>query len=236
MLPALAKAGSKSRATRCSSNMKNWAGATHMYLTDFDDRLPFFGDLSSDNTQPFWHSKLAPYLSKRNAPANAFYGQNEVFADEIRRCPGGQFAPPPYFKGKESSKSWNTWIGANFGGLGQPLTAPFFYGDVRSPLSVNCISRPAEAMLYMDSLTHVIYNPVQERFRFTLDLDGDGTADTMAAYPDVPFNYARPTIHNNGANVTLLDGHVERVAFKKLWNVNASNKVTHPFWYLNQSN
>ena len=30
----------------------------------------------------------------------------------------------------------------------------------------------------------------------------------------------------------MLDGHVERVAFAKLWNVDASGKVVHSYWYM----
>jgi prepilin-type processing-associated H-X9-DG protein len=52
----------------------------------------------------------------------------------------------------------------------------------------------------------------------------------MAQYK--PFSHARPTVHNNGANVGLLDGHVERVAYKKLWNIDSSGNVTHSFWWL----
>ena len=40
------------------------------------------------------------------------------------------------------------------------------------------------------------------------------------------------TFLKNGANVALFDGHVERVPFKLLWNVNAAGKVTHSFWYM----
>jgi prepilin-type processing-associated H-X9-DG protein len=45
------------------------------------------------------------------------------------------------------------------------------------------------------------------------------------------FNNARPTAHNLGANVTLLDGHAERVAFKKLWEWR-NNKIVHSYSYL----
>ena len=45
------------------------------------------------------------------------------------------------------------------------------------------------------------------------------------------FNNGRPTVHNNGANVTLLDGHVERVPFKKLWEWRGG-KIVHSFWYM----
>ena len=60
---------------------------------------------------------------------------------------------------------------------------------------------------------------------FNVDFNGDGMVDTHAgATSDVAFNNARPTVHNNGDNVTLLDGHVEWVSFKKLWQVNAGQK------------
>ena len=64
-------------------------------------------------------------------------------------------------------------------------------------------------------------------------MNGDGIPDTMPQYPDTPFNSGRPTVHSDGANVTLLDGHVERVSFKKLWQVDKAKKVIHSFWYLN---
>jgi prepilin-type processing-associated H-X9-DG protein len=50
-----------------------------------------------------------------------------------------------------------------------------------------------------------------------------------------PYSRARPTLHNNGANVTLLDGRVERVPFKKLRQIDAAGNVTHPYWYMDGS-
>jgi hypothetical protein len=32
--------------------------------------------------------------------------------------------------------------------------------------------------------------------------------------------------------VALLDGHVERVPYKKLWQVNSASKPLHSFWWL----
>jgi prepilin-type processing-associated H-X9-DG protein len=54
--------------------------------------------------------------------------------------------------------------------------------------------------------------------------------DSLAAYK--PYSHGRPTVHSGGANTTLLDGHVERVVFKKLWQIDATGKVVHSFWYL----
>jgi prepilin-type processing-associated H-X9-DG protein len=40
-------------------------------------------------------------------------------------------------------------------------------------------------------------------------------------------------VHSGGANLALLDGHVERVAYKRLWQIDAAGNVLHSFWYLN---
>lgn len=231
LLPALSKAKAKAQGTRCTSNMKNWGYATVMYLDDFDDRLPLFGDSSSDYTKAFWHAKLAPYVAKQSQPGTLFT-QTAVFNDELRKCPGGSYGRPPFSKAPSSSTNWNCWIGANFGAFGDPLSGPFYYGDRKPPLRVARIPKPADAMMLMDTITHYVYSPVEASYRFTLDLDRDGVVDTMPQYPDTAFNSGRPTVHNNGANLALLDGHVERVTFKKLWQIDSAKKVVHSFWYM----
>jgi prepilin-type processing-associated H-X9-DG protein len=97
---------------------------------------------------------------------------------------------------------------------------------------VASIKKPSSTMLYMDCITCYIYSP--QTWPWKLDLNGDGPPDSMANYPDTAFNSARPTVHNNGANVALVDGHVERVSFAKLWAVNNNSTPAHPFWYMNQ--
>src|SRR5262245_38677073 len=66
--PALSKAKTKAQTAKCASNMKNCGYATMMYLDDFNNRLPLFGDLSSDYTRAFWHAKLAPYVARQTQP------------------------------------------------------------------------------------------------------------------------------------------------------------------------
>ena len=231
LLPALSKAKAQAKGVLCTSNMKQWGLATIMYLHDFEDRLPLFGDLSSDYTQAFWHAKLAPYVAKQTEEGRLF-SQREVFNSELRRCPGGSYGTPPISQESIAKTTWNCWIGANFGAYGDPLSAPFYYGDRTAPLNVSRIGKPADAMLFMDAVTHYVYSPVDASYRFSLDLDQDGVVDTMPQYPKTPYNYGRPRVHNNGANLTLLDGHVERVAFKKLWQIDSEKKVVHSFWYL----
>src|SRR6266540_2905590 len=64
LLPALSKAKLQAKTAKCASNMKNWGYATIMYLGDYTDHLPLFGDSSADYTKAFWHAKLAPYVAK----------------------------------------------------------------------------------------------------------------------------------------------------------------------------
>lgn len=231
LLPALSRAKARGQAVRCASNMRNWSLATLMYIDDSNDCLPLFGDLSSDYTKPFWHAKLAPYIARQMEPGKLF-GQTQVYHDEVRRCPGGGIGPVPFSRSTERSTNWNCWIGANFGAYGNPLSGPFYYGDETPPLKVSRIGKPADALMYMDTVTHYVYSPVEQVYYFTLDMNGDGKVDTMPQYPDTPFNYGRPTVHSNGSNVTLLDGHVERVPFKALWEIDARRRVAHSFWYI----
>ncbi|HRT55417.1 MAG TPA: prepilin-type N-terminal cleavage/methylation domain-containing protein [Candidatus Paceibacterota bacterium] len=232
LLPALSRAKSRAHQARCTSNMRNWGFATVMYLSDFRDTLPLFGDLSTDYTREFWHAKLAPYVVRATQMAVTF-NVTDIYTNEVRKCPGGSYGTVPFYRGTASSAgSWNCWIGANFGAYGSPLSGPFYYGDRTPPLKASRIRKPADALMYMDTITHYVYSPVEPTYKFTLDLNGDGKADTMARYPDTPFNSGRPTVHADGANVTLLDGHVERVPFKKLWEIDGANNVVHTSWYL----
>ncbi|MBI3418304.1 MAG: type II secretion system protein [Verrucomicrobia bacterium] len=231
LLPALSKSKAKAQAVKCASNMRSWGLATIMYLDDFNDRLPLFGDSSSDYTKAFWHAKLAPYVAKKTDPGKLF-DKTEIFYDELRKCPGGSTGPIPFAKTTGRSTNWNCWIGANFGAFGVPLSGPFYYGDTTPALKVSRIGRPSDALMFMDTVTHYVYSPVDQSYKFALDLDHDGKVDSMSQYPDMPYNFARPTVHSSGANTTLLDGHVERVPFRKLWEVDAKKSVVHSFWYM----
>jgi prepilin-type processing-associated H-X9-DG protein len=81
-------------------------------------------------------------------------------------------------------------------------------------------------MSLTDTISHYVYSPVDESYRFVIDVDHDGQPDTMASLDQPPYNSARPRNHDDGANVTLLDGHVERMPFKSLWKVDAKAPPT----------
>ena len=56
--------------------------------------------------------------------------------------------------------------------------------------------------------------------------------DTYKNY-GVAYNWARPTVHSDGANLTLMDGHVEYSRFKPLWQ-NTGGTMLNRYWFLNK--
>jgi prepilin-type N-terminal cleavage/methylation domain-containing protein/prepilin-type processing-associated H-X9-DG protein len=230
LLPALSKAKDKAKATQCLSNMRQWGLATVMYGGDYEDRLPLFGDVFPPvPTMTYWFQKLAPYVVRQAAAAP---GSMDAYNSESRKCPGGNVGPPPLSRFTPAQfNEWNCWIGVYYGAFGNPLTGPFYYGNEMKPIRTTRIKKPADAMMYMDTVTHYVYSPLV--WHFDRDLTRDGMMDSMDPIysTEFSFNNGRPTVHNNGANVTLLDGHAERAPFKKLWEWR-NNRIVHSFWYL----
>lgn len=231
LLPALGRAKSKAKSIQCVSNMRQWGLATVMYGGDFQDKLPLFGDVFpySANTL-FWYQKLAPYVVRAAAAAP---GNSDAYVAEVRKCPAGEPKPPP-FSGTAVATwtTWNCWVGVYYGAFGNPLTGPFYYGNDMKPIASTRIRKAADAMLYMDTVTHYVYSPLVWNFDQDVNHDKQNDSSSGVYAGEFSFNNARPTVHENGANVALLDGHAERVPFKLLWNVDKNSKVTHSFWYL----
>jgi len=230
LLPALSKAKAKAQTVKCAGNMRNWAFALHMYMGDERDCLPYFAPVfASQATQPYVFETLAPYVARASTPQ----AQSTVQKADIRQCPGGSFGPPPFYRGSGwSLTNWNAWIGVCFGTYGPTLNGPFYYAQVGStwnpPLQSTRIRKPDDALMFMDTDGYYVYSPLLRAFTF--DSDGDGAGDSDPNY--APYSHGRPTVHSQGANVTLLDGHVERVPFKKLWQVRAGGVPVHSYWYL----
>jgi prepilin-type N-terminal cleavage/methylation domain-containing protein/prepilin-type processing-associated H-X9-DG protein len=233
LLPALSRAKTKANTIVCASNMKNWGYALTMYAGDNNDNLTYFADhFAGQATEPYIFENLAPYVAKKTTAQ----ASSTVLYYELRKCAGGSYSPPPFYSGAWTSTNWSCWIGASFGGYGDPLTGPFYYayktsGAFDPPLKATRIKKPNDALMFMDvsgPAGYYVYSPALRPF--TTDSDGDGVPDSDPSY--APYSHGRPTVHNNGANVTLLDGHVERVPFKKLWEIKAGGIPVHSFWYL----
>ena len=239
LLPALARAKAKALTISCAANMKNWGWATLMYQSDFDDKFPLFGDDGADWTKPFWFQMLAPYVAKRaKTDPSASFSSDPLFYNRLRQCPGGTQGPAPLSGSIPAETNWNCYIGCYFGAYGDPVTVgtytgipgPFYYGNRRPPMPASRIKRPAQAMIFTDTITHFLYSPLA--YPFLEDKDGDGMLDTWSNH-GVAFNWGRPTVHSRGANVTAADGHVERVPYAILWKLHPSkDMMASQFWYM----
>jgi len=245
LLPTLSKAKAKAKQITCLGNMKNWAAAVIMYEGDSNDRFPLFAE-SNDYTKPFWFQILAPYVARQAKASSDFslFDADPAFYSPLRQCPGGNYGPSPLSintpPGGSDLKNWNCWIGCYFGKYGYPVTnnpnyqgvsGPFYYGGDNPPMPASRIKRPSEAMIFVDTVTHYLYSPLEPSYAFTLDKDKDGVKDSMDNY-GVAFNWGRPTVHSGGANVTAADGHVERVPFKILWAQTPQGEMSSRWWYI----
>ena len=240
LLPALGKAKDRAKRIHCASNMKQWGQATFMYLGDNADNLPF-GWEELPNVFQLWFQKLQPYMVGRTGPNQPLAFAWDEWGNNIAllKCPGGEFKQPPFYSGTQPYPGWNCYVGAYYGyTFREPFTGLFYYHDPQflptKPVKATSIKRPADAMMYLDcsSYSFLVSSPLA--YRFDADADSDGVVDsnsTTYSWGEA-FNSGRPTVHNKGCNVTLLDCHVEWVPFKKLWQVGNTNQVVHSFWYL----
>jgi prepilin-type N-terminal cleavage/methylation domain-containing protein/prepilin-type processing-associated H-X9-DG protein len=229
LLPALSRAKAQAQRVRCASNMRQWALALLMYEGDYKDKIPLF---AYEGVR--WLNLLAPYVAA--APTNSTVLLSATFYSECRKCPAGSTRPPPFMSPTSFAfpwnMSWNAWIGVYQGQCACPLAGPFWPGP--EPLSVTSIRNPSEAMAYMDTVSDFVVSPLFCPFDIDVGSFGQVDSNSEQYAQAFPFNWGRPTVHSLGANVTLLDGHVERVPFKKLWAVDKKNNVTCPYWYLKQ--
>ncbi len=231
LLPALSRAKAKAQTIKCASNMRNWATALVMYTGDNNNKIPYFAEVYAGFDSRYVFDSLGPYIAKN--PSGG-YVASEIYTNELRRCPGGNYGSVP-FGTSPGPDVWNCWIGCHFGLYDNPLTGPFYYHQPGNlpPLDASRIKKPSQALMFMDAQDYYVYSPVESVFRLSEDSNHDGVPDSRAGFG--PFSRARPTVHNHGANVALLDGHVERVAFTKLWQIDKKGQMVHPFWYMDGS-
>jgi prepilin-type N-terminal cleavage/methylation domain-containing protein len=231
LLPALAGAKANAKRVQCTSNMRQWLFAAIMYVDDNKSYLPYFADVTSaqyssvTSVTAFLH--LAPYVAKQTQSTN--YMTSDVMTSPLRRCPSGGSELPP-FTTDTGYGTWNCWIGVNFGtpNANGTLTAPFYFNDGTPPVKVSRIRRPVNALLFMDCLTWYVYSPLSDPF--TVDMDHDKVLDSCDCDPGVPYNSGRPTVHDKGDNVALLDGHVAFEPFKVLWQCSKFGEPLNPYW------
>ena len=236
LMPALSRVRASAKQIKCASQMKQWVMATEMYAMDNSGYIPYFGmkkDLSnpySDRT--YWYDMLAPYLTLDERKKESQFNRRDAYTTDYRRCPGGKYI----------GQRWDCWIGVNFGlanNRNYPLTAPFYYHNklgLNDPLPKSSLT--GADMLFLDAYTHYMYSPVNGdingiyAFNKHEDLDDNLDSSTNLSRNYIPYNHARPKVHNDGCNVGLADGHVEYIKYRELWEVDENSRVVHSFWYV----
>jgi prepilin-type N-terminal cleavage/methylation domain-containing protein len=245
LLPALSKAKARAQGTKCLSNFKNWSMALTMYQGDNGDNLPYFAvcEYPTDpTTKNVIFDFLYPYINSSKTTSGAL-GLSLWLDDPIRTCPGGSYGAPPFYSAGRGASAWgptnwNCHVGVNFG-LWNPaafskLNAPFYYATINAgdtpnpPVRGSMISHPSQALMFMDVELYYVYSPYYNAWN--TDANHDGVPDSNASYS--PFNNGRPTVHNNGANLGCLDGHVERLPFNVLWAADSSGNPQCPYWVM----
>jgi prepilin-type N-terminal cleavage/methylation domain-containing protein len=247
LLPTLANAKANAQRIHCTSNMRQWLLATTMYVDDNKNRLPYFAVADPPGSgNVFVFQSLAPYMAKQSQTTLASYWNSDIMTNALRQCPGGTTGNPPFTVALNPDE-WNCWIGVNYGPLNADgtLTGPFIEGNIGAettgavvpPVNVSRIKHPAKALMYMDVLTFYFYSPLAHPFGSDLDkdklLDSDIADTGTTSLVPLPYNDARPRVHDNGDNIAALDGHVDYVPFKILWKyiiTNGQVQVVNPYF------
>ena len=213
LLPALGRAREASSKVACSSNMRQWATAVNMYVSENKGYLPLFGlTYAQDGPEPtLWWNTLVPYLKQEQALTGGYYGsQSDAIKKQakIRACP----SDPEY-----------TFVGPHYGGFHYAdgtVYGPFVWGrynaaDKAKGLRITQIKRFTRWIIFAETTSpyYQVYSP--SSWIFNTDTDKDGIADTFSYYAGWNnYNGGRPKVHRGTSNVAFADGHVENLAMK----------------------
>lgn len=139
LLPVLAQAREGVRRTACLSNLRQLANAHHLYVQDWDERLPAWefprprGQRAPDDAQ-FWPGYLGPYLRSPQVTRDPAAGEPPI------RSPGS--APPADYV----LLTWQR-IGDN------DLPSDPYVRWPGPPLMRDQVVRPSETIQWMDGWT-----------------------------------------------------------------------------------
>jgi prepilin-type N-terminal cleavage/methylation domain-containing protein/prepilin-type processing-associated H-X9-DG protein len=209
LLPALAKAKAKGKGIKCVNNARQQGLALNMYAGDSNDGLPplwegpaIWPPVTNYPTAQWFWQKLTPYLgTDLDAKANI---------NRVWRCP----------EVVEADMQGIGTFGLNFGGYGPVEGTVIRYmqhanGAPLGSVRLTEVSRPTQIWLMGDigQMKNTAVGPAAGYWT---------TPTTFQPNPADPLIFAggRGPVprHNQRVNVTMVDGHVESVAYDKLTN------------------
>jgi prepilin-type N-terminal cleavage/methylation domain-containing protein/prepilin-type processing-associated H-X9-DG protein len=241
LMPALNKVKEQAKKVKCQAQQRQYGLAINAWALDNDGAIPWYG-AKFLNGPPYaeesslWYNVIAQYMTGKNIRSSGTAASGEESKDsekraKSRQCPSGKRNTSATYA---TLNYWEGWIGVNYGAFDNTL-APFLYGgggqpDPTPPCKIQSVKHPAKWLMLLDCQGWFIYTPVSQYWRFDTDMDDDGLKDTMAGTGAI-YNGASPQLHTKGCNITLVDGHVEWIAFKEFWKLETNGAMYHPYWY-----
>ena len=189
LLPALAKAKERAKATRCLSNEKQIAISYLLYAGDNSDYLPVAGIIYSGGVSPVgWFLQISPYVTHATANAANLSATNTVVVCPSAKIDGVLAAGDPYL-GAYGGYGHN-WL--YLGYVGSQI-----WGPSLGPQKLSSIDRPIDTAMNGDGLD-------------PLSNVALGTYAFGYLYPPSshPASVATPFVrHGKGGNYAWADGH-----------------------------
>ena len=215
LVPTLGKAKAAAKGAVCKSNLHQWGLMWTLYFNEHEGRIP---------TGRYGNYNLGSAFAQKYGPPGSgmwMLYMNPYFVDaNMSFCPA---ATKPYDDGgHQPFQAWNPtpeldehWIHQtkfNKGSYGMNgMIGSFMYGDnpyyvERRVARIQNISAPAQVPIFGDSA-------FLQSFPSADDLPPE-TEDDMSGRNLRDFCVNR---HNKHTQLTLIDGHVEKVGLKRLW-------------------
>jgi prepilin-type N-terminal cleavage/methylation domain-containing protein/prepilin-type processing-associated H-X9-DG protein len=188
LFPVFARAREKGRQASCTSNLRQLGTAFHLYVADYDSRLPLSTTDYYQRCQGFWwYESLDPYVRNSQVYACPSGGPGNF----SNRCncsvQTGYLGRYPHLMDGKATYTYDLWDTAN--------------GPRYSGLKLDQVSRPAEKFLIGDGLCYHWHV-------WDLPMDPTKTGlppQTWGAIVTDP----EVAPHNGGYGITFLDGHTK---------------------------
>jgi len=192
LFPVFARAREKARQASCTSNLKQIALGTLMYLQDYDEK--FHGWMTrcwSGGNDPSLPVKLQPYVKNRQL----FACPSAQTVANFRNCWDAQVIP-------ELSYGFNEWISH----AGSETDGSCTCGSAKK---MGYWPLPAETLIWADSKCGMIWGESPEGIIHRVAWPDGPQCQCNGAGFEIPIGDRPGSRHNGGANVAFMDGHVK---------------------------